>query len=197
MYSIINLGIDMILNVMLIVPIVLIWQRKREARHKWLMLLFACCLTEIFSVTGIPSIHNLNFDPSVNLMPFTAPSESPVQYLLNVFMFVPFGFIAPLVWTQFLRFKNILLFGFGISLFIETMQLFNFRATDIDDLIANTAGAVIGFIICRLMCRKVNTLTREEHYKQQREVWLLCGLIFAIGFTIQPVISGAIWSLTL
>ena len=56
--------------------------------------------------------------------------------------------------------RNLVDFGFYISFFpqlvaagvltsgmIELLQLFCFRATDIDDLLMNTLGAVIGFLL--------------------------------------------------
>ncbi|HBT95229.1 MAG TPA: hypothetical protein DEB24_03600 [Coriobacteriia bacterium] len=43
----------------------------------------------------------------------------------------------------------------GLSLLIELSQLLNNRLTDIDDLIINTVGALIGFLLCRIVVRMV------------------------------------------
>lgn len=37
--------------------------------------------------------------------------------------------------------------GFLFSLFIEAAQLFSFRATDIDDLLMNTMGTWLGYLL--------------------------------------------------
>lgn len=41
-----------------------------------------------------------------------------------------------------------------MSLSIEILQLFTFRATDVDDLMMNTIGALVGYGIAKLILRK-------------------------------------------
>ncbi len=67
-------------------------------------------------------------------------------------MFIPFGFIIPLLWN--ISNKKVIIIGFSISLFIEIMQLFLSRGTDIDDLILNTIGVLFGLIIFKLLNNK-------------------------------------------
>lgn len=44
--------------------------------------------------------------------------------------------------------------GFGLSLTIELAQLFTqYRATDVDDLITNTVGTLLGYLCFRLIHR--------------------------------------------
>lgn len=62
-------------------------------------------------------------------------------------MFMPIGFFSPLLWTKLNSLKKVTLFGFGISFIIEFTQLFLSRATDIDDLILNTIGAMLGYLV--------------------------------------------------
>lgn len=72
------------------------------------------------------------------------------QFLLNVLLFVPLGAFARHLFGRGV--VGILLLGFGTSLFIETTQYTGtwyfypcpYRLFDVDDLIANTAGAVVG-----------------------------------------------------
>jgi len=60
--------------------------------------------------------------------------------------------------------------GFCFSLAIELSQLFNNRGTNIDDLIANTLGAVLGYVlfmaVVRLRKRWVSK--REQTYRQEQ-----------------------------
>lgn len=81
----------------------------------------------------------------INLIPFD--SVGILTYILNVIMFMPLGFLLPLIWKNFRNIINVLLTGLGFSLAIEFCQLFNLRATDIDDLMMNTLGAVLGYFI--------------------------------------------------
>ena len=41
-----------------------------------------------------------------------------------------------------------------MSLTIEVLQLFVFRATDINDLIMNTLGALVGYLVAKVIIRK-------------------------------------------
>ena len=70
-----------------------------------------------------------------------------MQIFLNVLLFVPFGFLLPIVSE---RFRNPILTVFTGFLFlagIETMQYITGRGlTEVDDLINNTAGVMFGYI---------------------------------------------------
>ena len=68
-------------------------------------------------------------------------------FLLNILMCFPLGFLLPLIWKNYRNILKTSLFGFCFSLLIELSQLITTRATDIDDLIANTFGTIIGYII--------------------------------------------------
>ena len=70
-----------------------------------------------------------------------------VSYALNIVMMMPFGFMLALIWPQFRSLKKVALTGFVFAAAIEISQLFNHRATTVDDLIMNTLGAVIGCLV--------------------------------------------------
>ena len=64
----------------------------------------------------------------------------------NVIAFMPFGFILPEVWDQLNRWYTITLLGFLFSLCIEVAQLVGrVGSFDVDDLLLNTIGALIGY----------------------------------------------------
>lgn len=68
----------------------------------------------------------------------------------NIIMFMPVGFFPALLWRRWRWWKS-LLAGFCTSAMIELIQFFIGRSTDIDDVILNTAGALIGFwVFCLL-----------------------------------------------
>lgn len=72
----------------------------------------------------------------------------------NIIMFLPFGFFAGLLLDKPKWWKSTLI-TFGISFFIEVFQLFVSRGTDIDDLILNTLGGLLGYT-CFLLLRKTD-----------------------------------------
>lgn len=66
----------------------------------------------------------------------------------NILLFVPLGFGIPLFFKNYNKLSKVIFYGFFASLSIEVLQYLtctNF--TDIDDVIFNTLGAVLGFII--------------------------------------------------
>lgn len=63
----------------------------------------------------------------------------------NVFLFVPLGFLLPLTAQKRSRFGVTVGVSAVLSAGIETVQYFIGRSADIDDLLLNVFGAVVGF----------------------------------------------------
>ncbi len=69
----------------------------------------------------------------------------------NVLLFVPYGFLAGFAFGRYRRFLPCLALGALTSLGIETLQLITGRGFfQIDDILTNTLGAVLGFLLYRL-----------------------------------------------
>ena len=67
----------------------------------------------------------------------------------NVVVFIPYGIFLPLIWKRFRNFADTFLAAFLFSLAIEVFQLFSaFGAFDVDDVLLNCVGAMIGYVIC-------------------------------------------------
>ena len=65
----------------------------------------------------------------------------------NIEMFIPIGFIWPYSFHKLDNVGKVVLAGAAFSLFIELSQLlFYQRSTDIDDVITNTFGTLIGAV---------------------------------------------------
>lgn len=67
----------------------------------------------------------------------------------NIAMFTPLGFFPGLLWRRWTWWKALLV-GVCTSFAIEFVQFFIGRSTDIDDVILNTTGAVLGYVVYRL-----------------------------------------------
>lgn len=145
-----------------LVPAIIVWvlivryQKGRGIRHSKgrlvLYLAFSLYMLAVISITGagtlFDALHSgleVRMD-EINLIPFVE-GGSPVFYLLNFVMLVPFGFLLPLLWPQTKQLLTVTLFGFFFSLLIELSQLLNWRSTDINDLLMNTLGTVFGFLL--------------------------------------------------
>lgn len=87
----------------------------------------------------------------VNLMPLTG-LDDPIGIVLNVALFVPMGLLLPLL-LRTPSAARVVTTGLLVSLAIELTQLLTDitistgRVADVDDLLANTAGTVLGYAV--------------------------------------------------
>lgn len=97
----------------------------------------------------------INLLPLVYIADYEALWEMKVNLIGNTAMFIPIGIIWPAVYRKLNTHKKVIAAGVGFSLFIEILQLpFYDRVTDIDDLILNSLGFLMGYGIY-LLVRKL------------------------------------------
>lgn len=148
-------------------------------------LLFALYLCGVYAAAGLPDVFSLTFRPRLNVTFFAYMFSDYKSSLLNVLFFVPLGFLLPMIWTRFRPVYKTVLFGFAASVFIELMQLFSPRATDVNDLLTNTAGALVGCCAARLLQLLFPGLTPEN---DSRGVYLVCIGVVALMFLVHPML---------
>ena len=86
----------------------------------------------------------------------------------NVVGFMPFGFFLPIVSRRGRKWYNALLLGFFLSLCIEITQLvFKVGSFDVDDLLLNTIGGILGFC-CYKIVQKIR-IRRKLRARENRE----------------------------
>jgi glycopeptide antibiotics resistance protein len=97
-------------------------------------------------------------NPAPNFVPFhtiisdwTAPRrEFVINFIGNIVAFMPMGLIPPLILGRRTKLWHVVLFGLSLSLAIEGGQyLSGRRMTDVDDLILNTLGSLLGYRFAR------------------------------------------------
>ncbi|MCM1049119.1 MAG: VanZ family protein [Clostridiales bacterium] len=211
LYRFMMVAIDTIPTAIILIPVLLI------ARHtlfypisigrEILLIVFGFYLSAVFVVVGIPSITNIRIDLTFNLIPIIDIVNDPPAYivntLLNILLFIPFGFLVPAIWKERRSLKKVALMGFGLSLIIETLQIFTFRLTDIDDLIFNTLGAVLGYYIWLIFLHFVPKkaeaeLTAQETTEENKlELPIVFITVFIIIFLVRPFVSAALWDFIL
>lgn len=156
---------------------VLCWRKNREINWKRevQLLLVYICLIVVARFTFFPfskvngKIQPLIFDSAqmlnfrINLLPFVYLTdyeylwEAKVNIIGNAAMFIPIGIIWPLVYKKLDTHLKVIGAGVGFSLCIEILQLpFYDRVTDIDDLLLNSLGFLVGYGIYVLVkkCKK-------------------------------------------
>lgn len=104
----------------------------------------------VFDPSAVFPFH-VNYVPFVNFSNFKTAEETLWNVGGNVVMFIPLGVVLPFVYKSRRSFGKVVATGALISLCVETIQLlFASRTTDIDDLILNTLGVMIGYGIYAL-----------------------------------------------
>lgn len=146
--------------------------RKLDIRRELALLLVYICIIVVVRFTFCPfgkvdgKIQPLLFDkakifplwlnwkPFVYLLDYPTVKEILLNLIGNTAMFIPLGIVWPSVFKKLNTHGKVIAAGFGTSLCIEILQLpFYGRASDIDDLILNTTGFVIGYGIYLLVRR--------------------------------------------
>ena len=169
MSVIINYLDDMFFFIFIVLPIIVVWRlvrwRKRgfklkESLHEIGILLLMSVLVGLFSQTIIPKPGEVqSFGTGVNLDLFRVVEETYnaiiylgfwqpfyINFLGNIILFIPIGFLLPMLFKRMEFFPLTVLAGLGISLFIEIVQLPQNRSSDVDDLWLNTLGAFVGYM---------------------------------------------------
>lgn len=69
----------------------------------------------------------------------------------NILAFMPLGFFLPLLFRRFLKVWSTILVVFASTLTVECLQfVYRVGSFDVDDLILNTVGGALGFIIFKM-----------------------------------------------
>ncbi|WP_040036931.1 VanZ family protein [Bacillus thermotolerans] len=146
-------------------------KKKIDLKQEVTNLLFLVSILWIIGMTifpieiGIPN----RYGPSNNFIPFSSISNLidhfyfmvPLKNIAgNIILFVPFGFMLTLKFNKLNGLMAPVIAGIMSSTFIEIVQLLlPSRAFDIDDIILNTLGTMIGFFV--LKATKVEQLFRN------------------------------------
>lgn len=158
---------------------------KKELLLKLALTFYITC---VFSITLLPIYNGMGFDgePTVNLIPFrfiqglianmTGALNKGLTlrlFLVNTFgnivLFVPFGVLYTLINKKNPSIMSCILSASLLSITIEVIQYIESyaqivmaRTSDIDDVILNVTGAILGFFIYKLAQRITQKKTKFE-----------------------------------
>ncbi len=182
MYRIYSVLIEILAAAVFIIPIMIIYNRIffHSGKRTVVYTVFGLYFSAILGLAGFPSIKSLNIDFSVNLIPFIDMIPDFVNACLNVLLFVPFGFFLPILWSRFRSMKDAALMGLLTSCVIEISQIFTFRTTDINDLITNTVGTIIGYYIAQYLTGKFTKHMVSD--SKDRDFYIICTSVGLIIF---------------
>ncbi|MFT3947782.1 MAG: VanZ family protein [Agriterribacter sp.] len=99
--------------------------------------------------SGVESGYPPNFIPFKTILSYLMGHKgsviSSINIIGNIALLIPIGFLLPLVYNK-MNWKKTLVFAISAGLSIEVMQVvFNVGIFDIDDIILNALGVIIGY----------------------------------------------------
>ncbi|MEK4815170.1 VanZ family protein [Bacillus sp. FSL L8-0287] len=133
----------------------------------------------VISVTIFPLAIGLqeSFPTRHNYIPFASINELlhnsyfivPLRNIGgNILLFIPFGILIPMKFKKTNKGLKIVLLGLLSSLTIECIQLgLTFRSFDIDDILLNSFGVYIGFLIYKWIT--LIFMNKQSHKKIYQE----------------------------
>ena len=120
------------------------------------LILYGISIGYIIVVLGATFMNRGQVYKTINLNLFSSYKEAYNlmklslfrNLILNMLLFVPFGFLLPFYSDKLKKMYKVVLIGFGFTLLIEIFQyVSNFGIFEIDDIFDNTIGVIIGYSI--------------------------------------------------
>lgn len=136
----------------------------------------------------------------------TLTDPAVLQLLLNVMLFVPLGFFLRVLGGRGIIIAFFV--GLGISVFIETTQVTGvwglypcaYRVFDVDDMLTNTTGAVLGSLLSLVVPKRLRGSGRRDDADEprpvtrvRRTVAVVCDLLTAGILTLVASVATQLW----
>ena len=144
-------------------PVCFLLRKKVPPAKQLACFLFGACVIIVLAATVVVGASKTSAaDRSLNIIPFRVFQETwgmpkpkkIAQTVANVVMFVPLGILLPVAFPKMCGVARttlaLALFSFGI----EFTQYFTGRSADIDDLMLNTLGGVLGYLIFFVLSKR-------------------------------------------
>lgn len=158
--------------------------KRKNRKISIFVYIFILYIWQVYEVTEVGGLSNILYAPkggintgifygSVNFIPFASIGTT---FFLNIVMTIPLGFLLAAIWTKYRSTISNIVFGICFSLLIEISQLITTRATDIDDLIANTFGCFIGFVVWKIISILLGDFIKPM--KEERDAVMIVLLSF-------------------
>lgn len=169
----------------------LIKSKQKLVLYKELSMLifgiYILCLFQVVTFQDDVSWATNNFIPFKEIMRYNITSRLFFKNVLgNMIMFLPFGFFV----SYYLKSEKLTLPLFLIliaSISIEVVQLLIGRVFDVDDIILNILGGLMGYgiyYILRRIGERLPNFVRKDWFLNTLSVVILIGLITGIVFIL-------------
>ena len=165
----------------------LIKNKERIVIYKELSMLifgvYILCLFQVVTFQDDTAWASNNFIPFREILRYHITSRLFIKNVLgNMIMFLPFGFFT----SYYLKVEKIylpLLLTVIASISIEVVQMLIGRVFDVDDLILNIVGSILGFGIynlLRIISQKLPAFCHKEWFLDVLSILVLIALIMIV-----------------
>ena len=150
--------------------------------------LYILCLFQVVTAQDINLLEGDNFIPFKEIFRYEFGSSYFIKNIVgNVIMFMPYGFYLGYFASQ-KNTKLTIFLLFLASISIEVTQLLIGRVFDVDDVILNVFGGIIGYIIYRFFDKIISILPNFCRTKTFYNIISVIGLICFSLLVIQIMI---------
>jgi glycopeptide antibiotics resistance protein len=138
-------------------------------------IVYILCMFQIVTSQDVSSVHGVNITLFKELTRYQIGTKLFYRNIIgNIIMFIPFGFFT----SYYLKLnkRSIVFFiTLIVSIVIELIQLKIGRAFDVDDIILNMVGSLIGYYVYRLIDRIFGDLSDTV-----KGTFIIIGILTAI-----------------
>ena len=169
--------------------------------------IFCFFLSSILALAKVPSFYEMRLPSGWNIVPFRGILEEPAQAVSKILLFLPLGFLLPLLFRKYQKPSRCLVYGILFSGAMELWQLFSFHSMNIDDLLLNALGMAAGYGLFALWCiiwpptAEVMSLSDQTLASLPALLELETGILTAAAcagaFFMTSAVRGWIWKIFL
>ena len=145
-----------LLSIVIIMRVTMLFKPERkkviihEEIYNLLFITYLLLLFQLVTSQDISAIHSTNLIPFREILRYDVGTDSFFKQVIgNIILFIPFGYFV----TSYCGIKNLGTISLATllsSLVIEFVQHFIGRSFDVDDIILNVVGGIIGFLLYKL-----------------------------------------------
>ena len=112
-----------------------------------MFVIYILLLYQLLTTTELNKMSGLNIVPFTEIFRYEIGSPSFIYNVIgNILIFIPFGYFVSM-YMKATKFSHILAVSLITSLTVELVQLHIGRSFDIDDIILNVSGSILGFLL--------------------------------------------------
>ncbi len=139
------------LTVIILLRIMYLKQNKKKFvfHEELILLLFVSYILLLFELVTIRDVEfgGINWMPFREILRYEFGTDLFYRQVIgNIILFIPFGYFAT-YYAKLTKIRHIFFITFITSTTIEVVQRFIGRSFDVDDIILNVVGGIIGFLL--------------------------------------------------